>query len=55
MSRGLSLLWGAVLRDPSLVDLKQELMDDGILSADSIRKFLKKGLRAISPPCYSDL
>ena len=34
-SRGLSLLWGAVLGDPNL-DLKQELLDEGILSADSM-------------------
>ena len=35
-SRGLSLLWGAVLSDPNLADLNQEFLDDGILSADSM-------------------
>ena len=35
-SRGLSLLWGAVLSDPNLADLKQELLENGILSADSM-------------------
>ena len=35
-SRGRSLLWGAVLRDPNLADLRQELLEKGILSADSM-------------------
>ena len=34
--RGRALLWGAVLSDPDLADLKRELLDDGILSGDSL-------------------
>ena len=34
--RGEALLWGAVLGDPDLADLKRELLDDGILSSDSL-------------------
>ena len=35
-ARGRALMWGAVLSDPELADLKRELSDRGILSGDSL-------------------
>ena len=35
-TRGRALLWGSVLGDPALDDLKRELQDKGILSSDSL-------------------
>ena len=35
-ARGRALMWGAVLSDPELADLKRELLDRGILSGDSL-------------------